>query len=568
MNNLSRSGFFELLGGKASFSAGNLNERTNDGPVNTLAEAERTSKSGLAPYTGTWGREQILHLVRRTMFGVTHDDIEFFSKLTLSQSLDVLLKQSPGPAPPVNAYNDNLYKDPDVPFAETWVFCATYDTKCIEKRLKSLYAWWIGLMLNQDRSLSQKMALFWSNHLACELQNTFDARPSYGYLALLMKHSLGNFKELMFDITTCPAMLQYLSGNESTAEAPNENYSREMQELFTVGKGPHSHYTQDDVNAAARILTGWTTTPNGLTALYNAAVHDSGDKHFSSFYNNTVIKGRTGKAGADETKELLDMIFGVRETAMHTCRCLYRWFVYSAIDDNIETNIIGPLADILIKHNFEIAPVLSALLGSEHFFDTANIGCHIKNPVDYLIGLCRQFKVNSFPGDLTKQYNAWYTLAATLKRLSMGPGEPPNVAGWPAYYLSPGYYQIWINSDSLVQRCCAIDQLLDEFGLESNDSTVLKFDILAFTTLCSNPSDLLQLTADCTSLLTPVSLDPTETSFAGNFLQYAQNDNRSWADVWAAYMTTPNDQTAKRNVTDRLKWYYNYLMKSCECHLM
>lgn len=563
MNHVSRSGFFEILTNNIQVNNGVEGESSNTTPL---------AKSGLAPYTGPWGTEQVLHLIRRTMFGVTHQDSQFFSKLTLAQSLDVLLTSEPKPAPPVNAYNDKDYTDPDVPFGQTWVSCPFTDGKGVadHKRLRSLYGWWVGLMLNQGRSITQKMTLFWSNHLGCELQYTFDSRPSYSYLELIMKQSVGNFKKLMLEMTTNPGMLQYLSGNESTVEAPNENYSREMQELFTVGKGPNSHYTQDDINAAARILTGWTTTPNGMKTIYNAAMHDSSDKHFSAFYNNTVIKGRAGKESAEETMELIDMIFANRETAMHICRCLYRWFVYSDIDNVVEANVIGPLADILIKNNFEILPVLRALLGSEHFFDALNIGHYIKNPVDYLIGLCRQFNVTSFPNDLTKQYNAWSALVVSLRGQGMGPGEPPNVAGWPAYYLGPAYYQLWINSDSLAQRNSAIDQLLDEHGMQNyGQDNALKLDVLAFARQCADPSDISLLTDESSILLSPVAPEAAEIWFAKNFLSWpGPAGGPNWPEAWAAYIAAPNDETKKSLVIGRLKQYYSYLLKNSQSHLM
>jgi uncharacterized protein (DUF1800 family) len=556
MDQISRSGFFRVVANKA--------QAEKEPGFKTTVEAGAPEYTGIAPYGGTWGQEQVLHLLRRSLFGVTQEDYRYFSKLTLQQSLDVLLSDLSIPEPPINAYNDSMYQDPDVPFGETWVNCLVNETDANQKRLNSLYAWWVGLMLDPQRSIARKMTLFWHNHMACELQSTYDARPSYSYLALILKYALGNFKTLISELTICPAMLEYLSGNESKAEAPNENYSREMQELFTVGKGPDSHYTQEDINAAARVLTGWTTTLNGMKTIYNAAVHDSGDKHFSAFYNNTVIRGRTGKESAEETKELIDMIFATKEVAKHTCRCLYRWFVDSSLDSTIEVTVIDPLAEILIESKFEIKPVLRALLGGRHFYDPVFVGCQIKNPVDYTLGFCRTFDAIGHTSDLALQYKAWHSIVDLLSKQSMCPGEPPNVAGWPAYYLSPGYDKLWINSDSIVQRDSAMDTLLSEQGLDS--STKIKFDVLTFTAGLSDPKDPDVLIADSITMLSAAPFGPVHTRFLRNIL--GSGSDRSWTDLWTAHIASPDDQQTKDSVTLLLNTFYNYIVKREECHLI
>ena len=552
---MSRRGFLQVVRSKMQTETISGSGVKNDVPAPKNYRIE--------PYTGTLGQPEIMHLLRRSLFGVTQEDYVYFSKLSLSQCLDVLLSQPRQPAPPVNAYNDASYTDPDVRFGETWVDCLENESEANRRRLNNLYAWWVGLMLDPQRSLGAKMNLFWHNHMVAELQSTYDARTSYGYLAVIMKQSLGNVKQLISDMTICPGMLQYLSGNESTAEAPNENYSREMQELFTVGKGPDSHYTQDDINAAARVLTGWTTTPNGMKTIYNAAVHDSGDKHFSAFYNNTVIKGRSGKESADETRELIDMIFANREVARHTCRSLYRWFVHSSIDSSVETSIIHPMAEILIENNFEMVPALRALLGSQHFFDASFIGSQIKNPVDYTIGFCRQFYTPGMGSDLHRHYIALENLVQILSMQGMCPGEPPNVAGWPAYYLSPGYDKLWINSDSVVQRESAVDRFLSD---QADADLLLRFDVLRFASQLSDPGNSDQIITDSTSLLSAIPFGAAHRKALKNMLE--SGSDRSWRDLWADHQDAPDDPKAKNAVIKRLNAFYNYTIKRAECHLM
>jgi len=531
------------------------------------------SDLGLAPYHGNWGPQERLHLLRRCLFGVTQTDDHYFSNLTLSGCLDTILAQSPFPSPPLNTYNSDKFVDPDVPFGETWISSNKEPDKGTMNYLRrcNLKAWWTGCMLNQDRSITQKMILFWHNHLAAEFEYMVDARTNYSYVEPLIKNSLGNFKELILEITKSPGMLQYLSGNANTSSAPNENYARELQELFTVGKGRDFNYTQDDILAAARVLTGLTTDKVELHSAYSPFAHDSDNKKFSSFYGDKIIQGRMGKGGEEEVSEMIDMIFSVKEVAKYTCRALYRWFLSSEINNTIEINIIEPLAEIFIKNDFEIKPVLRSLLNSEHFFDPIYIGCQIKNPVDFLIGVCRQFDVSTFPADIRKQYQEWMLLWNQLEVLSMAPGSPPNVAGWVAYYLAPGYDKLWINSNTLVRRNSITDQLSSTQGLidmETGSGITLNLDLLSFTTRCPDPSDVYRFITDSTSILCPISFDSIQIDILTDILMSSKENNDTWPNVWKAYLSNPDDQPIRHEILSRLNRYYTYIFQRGEYQLL
>lgn len=533
--------------------------------------AVKLARAGINPYKGEWGKSQLLHLLRRSLFGVSHADYNFFTGKTLSQCLDILFIQSPTPLPPVNAYNDDDYTDPDVPFGQTWINATWGDDlgNTDSRRQANLKAWWIGLMLNQDHSLTEKMTLFWSHHLAIQLSQVKDSRYSYDYIALLRKHALGNFKILMRAVTTSPAMLVYLNGNTSTADAPNENYARELQELFTIGKGPDSHYTESDVAAAARVLTGWQDDDeNHIGFGFNAAIHDPRNKQFSSFYNNTVIAGRVGAEGARETDELINMIFRQRETARHLCCNIYRWFVYYVIDADVETNIINPMADVLIESNFEVVPVIRALLGSEHFFDAMNRGSHIKNPIDFLVGTCRQFQVKfPTPANLRMEYQAW-SQTFLLSIFGMDPGNPPGVAGWPAYYQNPIFHELWINSTTLTIRNSTTDALMSPSGLKVNDSVSLQCDILVFTAQLPNPADPNKLIEDSLMMLSPNAFNAQEVAYLKGILLSGQRADYYWTDAWQIYIGNPDNEVFKGVVLSRLRQYYTYVLQRPEYQLI
>jgi uncharacterized protein (DUF1800 family) len=565
MKIFSRARFLSVLTGGGLLLEPNISQAK---VAKTPSAVKRKWLTDLSPYGGPWGQSQILHLLRRSLFGVSHDDYRFFAGLDLSKSLNVLLKQSPAAKPPVNAYNTKSFMDPMVPFGQTWINARPDPSDLDEKRTLSLKAWWIGLMINQDRSLTEKMTLFWSNHLATQAHSVVDSRYDYKYVALLRSSALGNFKRLVRDVTTDQAMLLHLNGDLNTASAPNENYGRELQELFTVGKGPDSHYTQGDVEAAARILTGWSDGPTAAPSLvFNPANHDTGDKKFSSFYYNTVIKGRSGPEGAGETDDLIDMIFRQRETAKYFCRKLYRWFIYYDIDEYIEKNVIDPLADVLIENHFEVIPVLRMLLQSEHFFDTQNVGCQIKNPIDLLVGTCRQFQV-AFPpsSEINIQYEVWAEMVKQLKLMGMEPDEPLNVAGWPAYSQEPGYYENWINSNTFSVRNSVTDQLSSQRGLPTVNNAI-KLDLIRFTDRLSDPSNPDLLISESTTLLSPNVFDARERAFLKSIILPGQLADRNWTELWNRYKADPEDMASYSLILNRLTQYYTYILQRPEYQL-
>ncbi len=564
----------EFLGNVSENAFASEKINVKEAPVNefankTLPHFSSRATSTLNPYAGTFGTTELSHLLRRTLFGVTKADLAAFSGMTLDQTLTALLTSSPTPQPPLNAYNDANFTDADIPFGQTWVNAPanTNSVNANGRRRGSFKYWWIGQMINQERNLTEKMTLFWHNHFATQATIYGDSRYAYKHNALLRANALGNFKTLTRLVTTDPAMLVYLNGNTNTKNAPNENYGRELQELFTVGKGPDSLYTEDDVKAAAKVLTGWKIDSNTITSFFDSTKHDTNNKQFSAFYNNTVITGQSGANGALETDLLMDMIFQQNEAAKYLCRRLYRWFVYYVIDTQVETDIITPMADLLVQNNWDIVPALRALFKSEHFFDMLNMGCHIKNPVDHTIGTCRQYNI-AFPdsANLTNQYNGWRIVWNSLYSLTMDIGDPPSVAGWPAYYQEPQYHELWINSDTLPMRNQITDVLAAINGYTRYGVT-LKIDLIAFAQQFPTPADPNLLIADSAALLSSNDIGATQTAFLKTILLSNQNADHYWTDAWGLYINNPTDINYKNTVETRLSSMYIYLMDMAEYQL-
>jgi uncharacterized protein (DUF1800 family) len=364
-------------------------------------------------------------------------------------------------------------------------------------------------------------------------------------------------------------MLKYLNGYVNTASAPDENYGRELQELFTQGKGVNSLYTQADVEAAARVCTGWRITDSTVTSYFDAANHDTNPKQFSSYYNNTIINDTSG-GGINEITELVSMLLTTNECAEYICRCLYINFVYYDIDSTVQSLVIDPMAQALRNSNYDIKTVLSLLFNSEHFFDPLNMGCFIKSPVEHMVGTMRQWGA-VFPtsgtsnSTLATQYYMWNYLAYYGNAAGQLILDPPNVAGWPAYYQAPEFHELWINSDSLPVRQEFTDQFINN-GV-TNNGIQLVLDPLAFTASMPTPDDPVALTTDVLNLMLSVSVSSTVQSYLVSILLSGQTNNSYWTGAWGAYAANPTDVTLQTTVLNRLKPFYQYIMDLPEYQL-
>jgi uncharacterized protein (DUF1800 family) len=524
----------------------------------------RTS-SGLRKYSPILENAGIHHLLKRTLFGVNKKDIDMLNGKGINEALDLLLTASPEPLPPVNNYNDSNFTDPNVPAGQTWVK-AVYDGNANGRRISSFKSWWTGLMLHQETSIHEKMVLFWHNHFATETVDINDARYIYKHNALLRTHALGNFKQLVKEISLDPAMLRYLNGYLNNKNSPDENYARELQELFTLGKGPKSNYTESDVKAAAKVLTGYTVNATTISSSFDPNRHDTSNKQFSSFYKNAVINGQTGTNGALEMDQLLNMIFQQEEVALYICRRLYRFFVYYEIDEATETNVIAPLAQTFRNNNYEIKPVLRALFSSEHFFDPLNRACMIKSPVDFCVGLCREYNI-LFPiaTDYVNQYYMHDYIRTQASNMQQNLGDPPSVAGWSAYYQEPQFHELWINADTLPRRNQFSDIMIGN-GYTRNGKKI-NIDILTFADSLSDPSDPNKLINDSLSIIYSIEVTQSVKDFLKSILLSGQSTDSYWTAAWLTYKSNTGIVVNRTIVLTRLQSMFKYLMNLPEYQL-
>ncbi len=528
--------------------------------------------SGLNPYTGAFTETEILHLLKRTMFGAKKADVDYFKTKTLTQTITELLNPTaPQPQPPVKEYDTTgalTQPDTTVLAGQTWVNDANTDGTIQSRRRASFKKWWMGEMVNQDRSIREKMTLFLHNHFATETNDVSNTNFVYKYFALLRNNAVGNFKALTKLIATEPNMLVYLNGQSNTVTAPDENFGRELQELFCCGKGPNSLYTENDVKLAAKVLTGWRNDNNTFTSYFTSSRHDSSNKTFSAFYNNTIITGRTGPtAGNLELTDLINMIFTADEPSKYICRCLYRWFVYYEIDTATEANIITPLAAVFKTNNYELKPVLNTLLSSEHFFDVANMGCQIKSPVDLVVGMCRELNVQFQPStDYISNYGLYNFLVSNTTNMQQSIGDPPDVSGWKAYYQAPQFYEIWINSDTFPKRIQFTD-LLCVNGYTFNGKKII-VDAVAYAQTLSNPGDPNILIADILKYLFRIDLSAnSKAQIKKDILLGGQTSDYYWTNAWDLFISTPTNTANTIIVKTRLRDLIKYCMQLAEYQL-
>ena len=530
------------------------NARIQDIPV-PQQEKTRTD-TGIGAYSGNWGKEEAAHLLRRTTFGANSEMITQALSLGREAVVDLLLQDLADPNPPV-------YYAANTPIGETWV--NEEDGELNGERLQSLYAWWTGLMVNGGLNITEKMVLFLHNHYVTESETVNDARYLYKYTGVLRSNALGNFKEITKDITRAPAMLWYLNGNQNFAGAPNENYARELFELFTIGKGPqigegnYTNYTEQDVLAAARVLTGYYDDYQLVVSRFWPGGHDKEDKVFSEAFDNQVITNQENT----EYSVLIDMIFSKQETARNLCRELYRWFVFYDIDENVEANVIEPLSQIMFANDYEIKPVLRALLNSEHFYDFENRGGQIKNPLDLTLNPFIQFNVPfADPSDIVLSYTQWYILYQVATIQDMQLGNPPSVAGWPAYYQEPAFQRIWINAAVLPFKQDFINFFIYDFSNEF-ELWINPIPVAESIPNADDPNILIQELID---IALPIDLNQSQKDFLKEVLIPGLPDFE-WTIEWNDYLADPENPEKFVAVGTKLQALFSALLTIAEYQL-
>ncbi len=364
--------------------------------------------------------DETRHLLDRTAFGAHPEMLAEFAPLERAAAVERIMAVTPGTPPRPTWADDRPFPDrsllADLPETERLAARQAQNKLSAELR-RALQDGWMQWMLVTEAPLVERMTLFWHNHFTSQLRTVGSPQLMWRQHDLLRRHALGNYADLLRAIVTDPAMLIYLDGRRNLKDRPNENFARELLELFTLGEG---HYTEADVKAAARALSGWKLHPASGTPRFDPRRHDDGVKTFL---------GRTGPWGADD---ILAILLEQPRTADWVVEKLW----IELVSPQPDPTEVARLAAVFRDSGYEIRPLLHAMLTSDAFWADAHRCTLIKSPIEILVGTVRRFDLpDPNPRRLV-------TLGTQMGQTLF---EPPDVKGWPGQTA-------WIDTDRLLAR--------------------------------------------------------------------------------------------------------------------
>lgn len=531
--------------------------------------------ASLNPLAGVLGRRKAAHLLRRASYRYTREKVDELAALTASEAVATLLAPAPlqldqpvyssGAGAPVTWINPP--QPPSAPLPADDMELTPY-----------VLGWWLNEALH-DPGVTFKMCLFFHQFLATDAASG-TSMAYFDYLELLRWGSLGNLKSLLNKIVLDNCMLKYLNNDENFATNPNENFAREFFELFTLGRGApagpgdYTTFTEDDVVQAARVFSGFNHAPrnqntdpdtNLPAGKAYAQSHDFDPKTFSNRLGGATISAPSNDAAGmmTELKSFVDLVFSQPEAAKNFCRRLYHYFVTRNITQEVEDDIIAGMAQTLSSGNFEIKPVLTQLLQSEHFFDADDsnstdeiFGALIKSPLDLALQTFNFFGL-TIPdpvADNKLHYVDFYN-AAVLERMLGRAGMtlfyPWDVAGYSGYYQDPTYNRQFFNSATIVQRYKLPEVLItgtNAWGSGAGDSIGTKLDIAAWVRdsgVIAAPEDAFLLVQDLVFYLFPEEPDAERFDYFLTTVFLNQLPATDWTYEWQNFISSGNDSEVK-----------------------
>ncbi|MCB0458732.1 MAG: DUF1800 domain-containing protein [Flavobacteriaceae bacterium] len=394
-----------------------------------------------------WDSVKVRHLHNRLGFGIVSSDIANALSKTPSTYIDELIDATIAMAPTTPPAWAML--DPDDYAANGFTYGEDENYAFFEE---AQYTFIKELL---DNGIRGRLTLFWHNIIVTGFSDYGFAGYAFRYFLALQKNCLGNFKTFISEIGLDEAMLKYLNGFENIVGHPNENYARELYELFTLGEG--NGYTEDDIINTARALTGYNEYTNGENSriIFNEENFDA---------ENKTIFGQTGNWNYDD---VIDILFQQRTQllARYICERIYKDFVSPEVDDEIKLLIINPLADIFIANNFELAPVFRTLLKSEHFFDANAMHVIIKSPLDLIVQFMTTTGFDFDNYDMNKE--SIKNMASVFDQQIL---NPPTVAGWDGD-------RDWLNSGTITFRYAYLSEDVLRWAWERDEEQFRVFAI-------------------------------------------------------------------------------------------
>ncbi len=380
--------------------------------------------SAHAEPAATIGLDGARHLLSRTGFGASMTEIQALAKLTRGEAAEQLIKPFTGN---VTTAAPAWVNEPPLPPAKRQSLSREQLQAELRRNVEhafELREWWFREMLDTPSPLTEKMTVFWHNHFATSQRKVRFTPLLYQQNLTLRRNALGNFGTMLHEIARDPAMLIYLDAANSRKEQPNENFAREVMELFTLGEG---NYTEKDIKEIARAFTGWSIDRETGKFMFRRGIHDT---------NNKTIFGKTGNFEGDQ---VLDLLLAKPETAELITRKLWREFV-SPMPNEVE---VKRMAASFQDSGYNIAKLMRVMLSSDAFYATENRGTLIKSPVEFVVGTLKTFDID------TTNLRPFVLASAVLGQNLFA---PPNVKGWPGG-------ETWINTATLLQRKQLLERL-------------------------------------------------------------------------------------------------------------
>ena len=423
-----------------------------------------------------WNDAAAAHLLRRTLFAPTFPEIISTGLDSMENTVDTILADQDQPDPPGDWITEPPPQWDAMTEEEIMELIETYFQRQFE-----LIGWWMNRMAIQPMSIVEDMTLFWHEHFATSFEGVFYPQAMYEQNAVFREHCLGNFRELLRRVSFGPAMMIWLDTNRSTVSHPNENFSRELLELFTIGV---DNYTQTDVEEAARAFTGYGT--NGVETNYNYDQATGFGNYWLSHhdFDQKTFLGQTGDFDGDD---IIDIILQQDQTANFICEKIYKWFVYEVPDDTI----VDEMATIFRDNNYEIMPVMEHLFTSDHFYDENFRGCMIRNPLTVTQGVFRQLDIGEENIPINYLIDLQYFMG-------MIPNMPPDVNGWTGY-------RSWLNSITLPMRKLFASALVDGINPFGGNFD-FEPDVIALAQTLSDSNDAEALVQDMAKLFFPLPI--------------------------------------------------------------
>jgi uncharacterized protein (DUF1800 family) len=510
------------------------------------------------------------HLLRRATFNFTKEQLNAFVGMSASAAVNSLTSVVANTLS--EPYDPLPTASPDGFWTSSTELPNSFDGQGRKRAI--ITAWWWHNAMSQV-SLKHKLSFFLHTCFTVGKDDGVGAATYfYDHIRLLDFYALGNIKTLAKKITLDNAMLDYLDNTQNNKNNPNENYAREYLELFTILKGEqigadnYTNYTETDIQQAAKVFSGFKkrndrsdidTDTNLPMGYININQHDTNDKTFSSAFGNQVISGKdTDVEIFEELGAFVEMVFAELETAKAYCRKLYRYFIKSEWSEEVETDIITPLAQLLIDNNYEILPVITTLLSSEHFYDaddsdpTDNIvGSIIKSPLQLFSEVCSMFSLE-YPDPTTNSLRYYSNFFNNFihnnyfKAAGMELYNPDSVAGYPAYYQVPNFDRNWFSSNTLIGRYKLIESLIEGKNTITGGNIYTQLDTVKFVKdKIDNASDPNLLVSEIADLLYPESIDTDRINYFKSFLVDEGFPDYYWSGTWSQYLNTDDDTTVR-----------------------